>query len=315
MPELPEVHTTSTYLKEVLPGLSIDGVWSRYDSPYYAGKQNIKDRAYFKKFKKEIVGKTVQDVERKGKHVLIRLSERTTILVHMKMTGHLLYGTYRRTHAKEKKETFEEWVALDDGPLFSDPFNRFIHFVITLSNGRHLALSDMRKFATIFAYPTHSPPQELQELGPDPLDKHFTFETLIKQLPVNSQRTIKHVLLDQRFVAGIGNIYSDEILWHADIHPQSIVGVIPRHALYDMYNSMKLILRRGIDLRGDSTSDYRRPDGAEGEYHYHHMVYQRTKETCSRRGCKGVIQKRVVGGRSAHFCDQHQIFYAPRTNI
>lgn len=309
MPELPEVDTTVRFLKKSVTGLVIKDVWSDYNSEYYKGKENIKDKDYFKSFKKTALNKEIVDVKRKGKNVLLHLSGGLTVLTHMKMTGHFLYGKYRKATTKEERGFWGKWIAEEKGPLSEDPFNRFIHLVFTLSNGRHLVLSDVRKFAKIFVYKNNQPPKALTELGPDPLDRTFTFNSFLERLSYVSQKKIKMALLDQSIISGIGNIYSDEILWRAKIHPESIVVFLPREALYDVYNSMKIILREGIRLEGDSVSDYRLPNGEKGSYHYHHKVYQKRGERCSYRGCKGEIKRIVIGGRGSHYCDQHQILY------
>ncbi len=312
MPELPEVQTTVSYLKEKVTGLIIKDVWSCYDSHYYIGKKNIKDKNYFKYFKKEITNKKILNIERKGKNILIHLSKNTTILTHMKMTGHFLYGKYRKTTKKEREDFLGDWVAEETGPLKDDPFNRFIRIVFTLSNKKHLTLSDSRKFATFFIYKTKKPPKSLLNLGPDPLGKNFTFNLFLEQLPYLSKRPIKQILLDQNIISGIGNIYSDEMLFSAEIHPRSVLRMIPRQKLYSLYSSMKYILRQGVVLNGDSFSDYRKPDGEKGSFHHHHCVYQRKGEKCSKRGCRGVIERQIIGNRSSHFCNQHQVLYLPK---
>ena len=145
MPELPEVQTTVSGLQEVLPRLAIKEVWS--DLPVKRPalshfNDTLKSISFFEMFKKEVVGKKVVSVERRAKNILINLSNKTTILIHMKMTGHLLYGRY-----KYDKQT-NAWQAAEEGPL-QDPFNRFLHVAFTLSNGKSLVLSDMRKFAKV----------------------------------------------------------------------------------------------------------------------------------------------------------------------
>ncbi len=115
--------------------------------------------------------------------------------------------------------------------------------------------------------------------------------------------------MDQSVIAGIGNIYSDEMLWLAGIHPESSVTAIPLPKLKLLYKSMQEVLRKGIDFGGDSLSDYRDVDGKRGDFQNHHNVYRRTNEKCGKRGCKGVILRKVIGGRSAHFCNTHQIKY------
>ncbi|MGM0629161.1 MAG: bifunctional DNA-formamidopyrimidine glycosylase/DNA-(apurinic or apyrimidinic site) lyase [Patescibacteria group bacterium] len=311
MPELPEVHTTVELLKKSTTGLKIKDVWSDYDSEYYSGKKNIKDREYFKEFKRAVINKEILNVTRKGKNVLIHLSDDLTILTHMKMTGHFLYGKYNKTTNKEEKRTFGSWAAEEAGPLSEDPFNRFIHLVFTLSNGKHLTLSDARKFATVFAFQNSSPPKAITDLGPDALDRSFTFSSFLNRLPHASQKNVKQVLLDQKIVSGIGNIYSDELLWRAGVHPESTVSSLNRQSLYGIYDSMKIILREGINLKGDSVSDYRLPNGEKGSYHYNHKVYRRKGEECSYQRCKGEIKRTVIGGRGSYYCDQHQILYSP----
>src|ERR1700675_1511873 len=140
MPELPEVQTTSSILNKKIKGLKILDVWTDYDSPFNKGKNNIKDKKYFSFFRKEILNKKVLSVERKAKNVLINVSGNKTILVHMKMTGHLLYGKYGFDGKK--------WSPPTSGPL-SDPFNRFIHLAFSLSDKNTLVLSDTRKFAKV----------------------------------------------------------------------------------------------------------------------------------------------------------------------
>ncbi len=309
MPELPEVQTTVNYLKREISGLSIKDVWSCYDSPFYKNKENIKDKNYFKKMKKEVRGRTISDVERKGKNILIHLSGDVTILIHMKMTGHLLYGEYRRTNRKEKRVTFENWIAVKKGPMRDDPFNRFIRLVFTLSNGLHLVLSDARKFATVFIYNTKDPPVSLMKLGPDPLQKNFTFKKFLECFPFLVGKQIKQTLLEQTVISGIGNIYSDEILWSAGVHPESSIEAIPQKKLYKIFSSMKFILHQGIDLGGNSVSDYRKPDGKKGSYQYRHKAYQKKGRKCSRRNCNGTIVRRMIKGRSTFFCCEHQILY------
>ena len=232
----------------------------------------------------------------------------------MKMTGHYLYGKYRKTNTQEKKNFFENWTADEKGPLAEDPFNRFVRLVFSLSNKKHLVLSDARKFATVFIYPTTSPPKVLQSLGPDPLERTFSYKEFLNILPYSSKRPIKQVLLDQKVISGIGNIYSDEILWSAGVHPKSSTGSIPGQNLYKIYCSMKDLLRKGIDLKGNSISDYRQPNGEKGSFQYHHKAYQRKGKLCQKRSCKGTIERRVIGARSAHFCNQHQILYTQKTN-
>ncbi|MFA7216555.1 MAG: DNA-formamidopyrimidine glycosylase [Candidatus Paceibacterota bacterium] len=298
MPELPEVTTTVKGLRKVLPNLSIKDVWTDYYiGTKYKQKDTLKNKKYFKKFKKEIIGSKFKDVERRGKYILVHLNKNKTILVHMKMTGHFLYGKYI---FKNKK-----WQS--DEKNLKDPFNGHLRFVISLSNGKNLAFSDMRKFGTVRLFETDFVYKSihLKELGVDPLN-NLSFKKLKSQLLKKPTLKIKTALMDQSLIAGIGNIYSDEILWESCIHPEKKVLSISDNQYKRILNSMIKILKKSISMGGDSMSDYRNINGEKGGFQNSHKVYRKTKEICSKRGCGGIIKRIVIGGRSTHFCDKHQ---------
>ncbi len=323
MPELPEVQTTVSGLKKVLPKLKITDVWSDLPKRKHAhrNRETIKDLTYFNEFKKEIIGKKVIDVKRRAKNILIQLSgpstklgvNNQTILIHMKMTGHLLYGKYTyinpstgSTSSLQAKLGAGTWKPTEHGPL-EDPYNRFIHAVFSLSNGKHLAFSDARKFGKIVLVQTDKiyESSHLKDLGPEPLEKSFTFEKFKERLAKKPNQKIKIVLMDQSVISGIGNIYSDEILWHAGIHPEERMKHISKRKQKKMFQAMKKVLKKGIDFGGDSLSDYRNIKGEPGKFQLHHEAYQRTGEKC-RKNDGGVILRKMIGGRSAHFCSAHQ---------
>ena len=336
MPELPEVQTTVTGLTRTIVSLTIIDVWTDYNSPYFKGSETIKDPAYFKYFKKEILGKKIVDASRRAKNVLIHLestdkkSVGSTILIHMKMTGHIMIGRYVfDSHNNKKSKTGNWFPAPDERKSLHDPYNKYIHFVITLSNGQQLVLSDTRKFAKVtlieedarisrFAtgLTQSSSSIHLKDLGPEPLDKSFILEVFKERLNKKPTGKIKTVLMDQTIISGIGNIYSDEALWRSSIHPEQKVMDIPNDSLKALYIAVKQVLKKGIDFGGDSMSDYRNVDGERGKFQEHHQVYRRKGQTCtfktgsgkSVKTCPGIIQRIVVGGRSTHFCPIHQKF-------
>jgi formamidopyrimidine-DNA glycosylase len=312
VPELPEVQTTVDGLNAEVAGLRITDVWTDYKSPFHAGKENIKNPHYFERFKKEVVGTKITNAERQGKNVLIHLKNvvgEKTILIHMKMTGHLMAGRYIFDTAAK---TWKPRVA--EGPLI-DPFNKFIHLVFALSDERQLVFSDLRKFAKVFLFETANRHtiEDLMHLGPDPLTPEFTFAEMKNRLALKPGGKIKQVLMDQTVISGIGNIYSDEMLWSASIHPLSRAGAIPPAALKKLYAAMRTVLRKGIDFGGDSDSDYRNIYGERGKFQHKHNAYRRTDKPCPRRNagraCGGTIRRLKIGGRSAHFCDTHQKKY------
>ncbi len=112
--------------------------------------------------------------------------------------------------------------------------------------------------------------------------------------------------MDQSLIAGIGNIYSDEILWRTGVHPESKFKAIPEKLIALMFKAMKETLKKGIDFGGDSMSDYRNLDGERGKFQEHHEAYRRTKLPCRKKGCGGTIIRKIIKGRSGHYCDTHQ---------
>lgn len=305
MPELPEVTTTVNGLKRSLKGLSFLDVWTDLskENTIKQFKDTIKNKKFFIKFKKTIKNTKILSVERRGKNILINLSNNQTILIHLKMTGHIIVGRYfynKKNNkwtpdSKERKE-------------LHDPYNRFIHAVFPLSNGLSMVFCDSRKFGKITIIPTASTETttHLKSLGNEPLDKNFNFDKFKMRLMLKPNKNIKTVLMDQSVIVGIGNIYSDEMLWLSSIHPESKVINTPNGQLKLLYKSMLEVLNKGINLGGDSMSDYRDIDGKKGNFQNHHNVYRRKGERCSKKVCTGVIIRKVINGRSAHFCNVHQ---------
>jgi formamidopyrimidine-DNA glycosylase len=306
MPELPEVQTTVNGLNNEVQGLVITDVWTDYNSSFHAGKNNIKNPQYFKQFKKDLIDTKITNAERHGKNVLVHFGNGLTMLVHMKMTGHFLFGNYIYD---KKQNTWQPKQA--QGPL-RDPFNKYIHLVFSFSNGTQLVFSDLRKFGKVFLFPTNSTHTigDLMHLGPDPLTPEFTLDVFKRQLNKKPKGKIKQILMDQHIISGIGNIYSDEMLWKAGIHPLSVTAQIPEKNLKELYKAGKEVLAQGIDFGGDSDSDYRNIYGEPGKFQHTHNAYRKTGKPCSKKGCKGTIKRLKVGGRSAHFCDTHQKLYA-----
>jgi formamidopyrimidine-DNA glycosylase len=305
MPELPEVHTTVTGLQNKLPGLRITDVWSDMWSTSSLAKNTIKDKSYFEYFKKYTLGKKVLSVSRRAKYILIHLENKCTIIIHMKMTGHLMVGTYLQNTNYNSKEW--SWMPREQNSPLSDPYNRHIHVVFTLQDSRkkqsHLVFCDSRKFGTITVEKTETLHTErLSHLGPEPLESEFSQDAFKTRLLLSPKRAIKTVLMDQTIISGIGNIYSDEMLHRAHILPTRTTQSLTEKELALLFTSMKEVLSKGIAFGGDSTSDYRNIDGARGAFHENHTVYLRTNKPCLKKECGGVITKQTIGGRSAHFC-------------
>ncbi len=304
MPELPEVQTTVNGINKFAKGLSIRDVWTSYGGIYHVGKDNIKDVEFFARFKKNVIGKKIKGAERRAKNILIELSDKSVILIHMKMTGHILYGDYRF----DKEDKKDPWKAIGPKPLL-DPFNRFIRLIFKLSNGKYLTLSDMRRFAKV----THiekgglEASKHLEKIGPEPLEKSFDVKKFKERLLKRPSGLVKTVLMDQSLIAGIGNIYSDEILWRANVHPERRIKDISEKEFSLMHKAMKETLQKGIDFGGDSMSDYRNINGEKGKFQEKHNAYRLKGKPCKKPGCSGTIVRKVIATRSAHFCPVHQI--------
>lgn len=294
MPELPEVETTVRGLKEKILGRIFINVWT--DFP-----KSIKKPKNFEQFKKEIKGKKIKNIWRRGKNIIFTLSENKSLLIHQKLTGHLLVGQWLFNKGF--------WLSKIKGPL-EDKINAYIHLLFTLDNGQMLALSDVRKFAKIELWGSQEMEgsEAIKSLGPEPLDKSFNFkkfkEAFKNYLKLKRKGKIKQVLMDQGIIAGVGNIYSDEILWRAKIHPFKETSELKEDELKKIYKFLREVLEKAIKVKGESFSDYRTPSGEKGGFDTLRKVYQREGEKCS--GCKKIIKRVKMGGRSAHFCPSCQ---------
>jgi len=314
MPELPEVETTVKGLKSKVLKRAFVDVWSDW-------KKLIKKPKDFEIFRKELKNKKIINIWRRAKNIIFDLSptnfgsekkehskERKnlklvrdksdgfSLLVHQKMTGHLLYGTWI---IKNK-----EWHPLQKGPL-EDKNNKYIHIIFFLDNKKMIALSDVRKFAKIELWKTREllNSKEFNKLGPEPLEKSFTFEKF-KKIMTGKTGKAKQVIMNPEVIAGIGNIYSNEALWRAKIHPEKNIGKLSKSETKLLYQAIKDVLRIGVKLGGESFSDYRKPDGSKGDFDTERRVYKREGQKCYR--CKAKIKRIKFGGRSAFFCPSCQ---------
>lgn len=299
MPELPEVQTIVDDLNKKVTNLKIIGVW--LDWPKHInllenGKGVLKliKKPVLKDFEKIIKGKKIIKAHRRAKNALIDLSDGYMMLVHQKMTGHLLVGKWNIINNKA--------VAIGSKSIATDPYNRFVHVIFYLSDGNMLALSDVRKFAKIILGKKEDLENlpELKELGPEPLDKNFKFNDF-KEIISKKTGKIKQVLMDPKVISGIGNIYSDDILWLARINPFKPANKIPKDKLRDLFKAIRTILNKALKLRGSSISDFRDTSGEKGGYGNVMLAYQREGEKCFRND-GGTIVRKKIGGRSTCYC-------------
>ncbi len=280
MPELPEVETIVRDLKGKVKGMAFLDVWT--DS------LGLFKKPSFPELKKKIKGKKIEDVVRWGKNIVFNLSDNYSLLIHQKISGHLLLGKWKKQGGK--------WVAQEKGALQTDPINQFLRVIFFLDNGFDMALSDLRKFAKIELWNRKELEEHLmKELGPDPLTIDFQqFQNIFAK----KKGKIKQALMDQSFLAGIGNIYANEILWEAKIIPTREIQKIKKEELKNLWLAMRKVLNKAIKLQGDSFSDFRNVSGEKGRYQDFARVYQ--KEKCP--VCQSKIKRIKQGGRSSFFC-------------
>lgn len=265
MPELPEVETVVRSLRPKVVGkniLDIKNSWPRHLSSISI--EELRDR---------VVGAKINDLDRRGKYILFTLDSADSMIIHLKMTGQLLLEPT------------------------SSVMQDHVHTVFRFSGGEELRFRDVRKFGRI--YLTQDARSIVGELGPEPLSRSFSPGLLYKMLH-GRRRVLKPLLLDQRFIAGIGNIYADESLFRAKVAPNRISNTLSQPESHRLYSSIRKTLTLAIDQGGATISDYRQPDGSPGAMQKSFSVYGRAGESCIR--CTGIVERVVLGGRSTFFC-------------
>jgi formamidopyrimidine-DNA glycosylase len=270
MPELPEVETVARSLRPNLTGRKITSVrttWPRHI-----------DRPDFTEFADRIRGQRISGVSRRGKFLLFPLDNSDTLIIHLRMSGHLVVLS---------SET---------------EIDKHTHTVFELDEGQELRFRDTRKFGRV--YLVSDLKEVLGKLGPEPLDSEFTAE-MLGDIVRGKRRVLKPFLLDQTMVAGIGNIYADEALFYAGLHPQRRTDSLDVQDIVNLHEGIQHVLQLGIDREGASISSYLKPDGEKGNMQEDVRVFRRTSDPCFE--CGEPIQRIVLGGRSTHFCANCQI--------
>lgn len=265
MPELPEVETVVRALKPQVLGRRIIAV--RLNWPRHV------DRPDLPEFRARISGLQILDVYRRAKFIVLTLDQGENLIIHLRMSGHL---------------------AVVDPSISAD---KHTHTVFKLDNGQELRFRDTRKFGRVYLVSDTN--EVLGDLGPEPLDPSFTAESL-KQLIEGRKRTLKPFLLDQRVLAGIGNIYADEALFYAAILPARRSDTLSAVEIETLYEGIQHVLNLGILREGASISSYIKPDGEMGDMQNEVKVFRRTGQSCYR--CGDQIERMVLGGRSTHYC-------------
>jgi formamidopyrimidine-DNA glycosylase len=270
VPELPEVETIVRGLRKPLLGRTVTGFWTDWPSQIVTPEPEA--------LALRIRGRTFQEVGRRGKYLVFQLDQGEVLIIHLKMSGQLSVQ-----------------------PL-GQPADKYVHTLFRLEHGDELRFSDVRKFGRV--YLVTRPERVLGQLGPEPLSEGFSIEWLAEQLG-NRRRLLKPLLMDQTFIAGIGNIYADEALFQAGIRPDRQSDSLSAPEITALHGAIRAVLFLGIERQGASIdSAYRQPDGSGGQMQETFVAYGRTGQDCLR--CGGVIERIVLGGRSTHFCSSCQ---------
>ncbi len=280
MPELPEVETTRRDLAARIVGRTIT------DFALLPGAERLLRGVPAAALRDRLRGATITDIGRHGKYLLIGLGDGPLLVVHLRMTGSL---RHRRPGA---------------------PPDDFLRARLPLDDGSELRFVDVRKFGTLDL--VDDPAEALAKLGPDAIDPAFDCDALWQGLR-GRRAPVKSMLLDQRFVAGIGNIYADEALFLARLHPEAPSGSLRPAERAALHAAIGQVLRDGIANRGASFRDYTDADGAEGGQQYFVRVFRRTDQPCD--DCDATIRRSVVGGRASHWCPRCQPIAQKRRRV
>jgi formamidopyrimidine-DNA glycosylase len=269
VPELPEVETIRAGLEPILAGRRLERVIIR--DPRLTQPELPEAVAA------ALEGDLVSAVRRRGKYLIVDLESGRHLLVHLRMTGSFRHGR--------------------NGALEDDPYRRA---VVSLDDGSDVAYRDVRRFGTWLLLEDSELPGYLEKrLGAEPLGPGFTAAALAKRI-AGRRAPVKAVLLDQRVVAGMGNIYADEALWHAGIHPLTPAQELDPDRVTRLHRAIRRVLRAGVTRQGATLRDYRDPQGAAGSMQEEFRVYSREGKPCPR--CRTPIEKTRVAGRGTWFC-------------
>lgn len=273
VPELPEVETVRRTLTGLVRGKTIKSVEIRWPNI-------IKRPAEPEEFARNLIGETIQSIGRRGKFLLFHL-DHFVMVSHLRMEGK--YGLHQA----------------------EDPDDKHVHVVFTMTDGTQLRYRDVRKFGTMHLFHPGEEMRELplSQLGPEPDDKEFT-DAYLKERLMKTNRAVKTALLDQKAVVGLGNIYVDEALFRAGIHPETKANQLSAKKIKKLHEEIKNTLQEAIDAGGSTVRSYINSQGEIGMFQLRHFVYGKKDKPC--KTCGTMISKIVVGGRGTHFCAKCQ---------
>ena len=288
MPELPEVEVVKRSLEKLIVNLPIKGVKIIETNLRYKVKRHEIN---------QIIGLKILSIKRRSKYLLFFFEKNIVMIAHLGMTGKFIF----EDNNKIKKKTSFYY------NLNEQKDNKHNHLIFLLKNGSRLIYNDVRKFGFIkFELSkqliTNS---HLNELGPEPLENNFNFK-YFKQYIIGRRRIIKDLLMDQKFVAGLGNIYVNEILFFSKIKPTRKINKLLDSDIKNLLVNTKKILKKAINFGGSSIKNFSSSSGKTGSFQQHFSVYGKNSEDCSNADCNHKIKKIVISNRSSFFCSSCQ---------
>lgn len=283
MPELPEVETVRSGLARLLPGRTVASV--EHDTP----KSFPNTKSDVQQF---LINAHVSEVRRRAKVLLIDLSTEYTLVVHLKMTGQLVF------HSAE----VHFGAGHPNDSLVRELPDKSTRVTLAFKDGSKLFFNDQRKFGWMRLLPTIEVPNIdfMKRVGPEPLEADFTWQLMRDRLLRRKSTNIKAALLDQSVIAGVGNIYADESLWGAKIHPSTLVKNLGDTQFKDLHRALIDVLTLSIEKGGSSNHTYVDAEGKKGSYMTFANVFRREGQACPR--CGTIIEKTRVAGRGTHIC-------------
>jgi formamidopyrimidine-DNA glycosylase len=286
MPELPEVETVRRGLSGLIIGRTVSAV--EHDTP--KGFPNAAEDV-----KSFLIGAKVTGVRRRAKVLMIDLSTGYTLVIHLKMTGQLVFRGEAVFGAGHPNES-----------LIGELPDRSTRVAFTFTDGSHLYFNDQRKFGWVRLMPTLEVPNIdfMKKVGPEPLEADFTALQFAERFKRRARTSIKAALLDQTVVAGVGNIYADESLWGAKIHPLRLVGTITEDEFIRLYTELRSVMNMAIEKGGSTDKNYVNAEGKRGSYLSFARVFRREGKPCPR--CSTTIIKFKAAGRGTHICPHCQ---------
>ncbi len=287
MPELPEVETIRRGLKRLIIHKTIVSV--DFDAP----KSFPNPKEDVNRF---LIGSRVEAIKRRGKALIITLDSNYAIVIHLKMTGQLVFDGNRQHFG----------AGHPNDSLIAKLPDKSTRVTIMFQDGSKLFFNDQRKFGWMKLMPKTLVDEMdfFKKLGPEPLEADFTWQKLKTRLARRKKTSIKAALLDQTVVAGIGNIYADESLWGAKLNPAKPVGTLTDKNYRDLFLSIREILKLSLDKGGSTDRNYVDAEGKKGSYLEFARVFRREGQLCPR--CQSEIQKTRVAGRGTHYCPRCQ---------